>query len=73
MNNRLASIVAVASALIISSCATSKKNDKNAPTGPPSATLVFEGGQAAYWASASGGSGTLTYMGKKGFFTSHTN
>ena len=65
MNNRLASIVAVASAMVISSCATSKKTDLNAPTGPPSATVVFEGGTAAYWASAAGGTGTLNYKGKE--------
>lgn len=65
MNYHLVSIVAGASALLLSSCATTKSKDKNAPTGPPSATVVFEAAQASYYASASGGSGTLTYMGKK--------
>ncbi len=61
----LVSIVALA----FTSCATSKKKDKNAPTGPPSATLRFEGGSAAYWASAKGGKGTLNYMGREHSFS----
>jgi hypothetical protein len=56
-----ASIIAFA----LSSCATTKSKDKNAPAGPPSATFVATGGGAAYYASASGGSGTLTYKGKQ--------
>jgi hypothetical protein len=65
MTNRLAFIAAAASALILSSCGTTKEKDKNAPTGPISATVVFKGGSAAYWASATGGSGTLNYEGKQ--------
>jgi hypothetical protein len=65
----LASIIAGASAILLSSCATTQSGDENAPTGPPSATARFEGGQASYYASAGGGSGTLTYQGKKHPFT----
>lgn len=65
MNYHLVSIVAGASAIILSSCATTKSKDENAPTGPPSATVRFEAGSAAYYASAGGGDGTLTYLGKK--------
>ena len=64
MNYYLTSIVAGASAIILSSCATSKSRDADAPTGPPSATVRFEAGSAAYYAAAGGGKGTLTYMGK---------
>jgi hypothetical protein len=52
-------------AFALSSCATTKSKDKNAPTGSPSATIVATGGQAAYYASGGGASGTLTYMGKQ--------
>lgn len=61
MNYPFATILAGASALLFSSCATTKSGDQNAPTGPPSATLHFEGGQAGYWATAGGGKGSLHY------------
>jgi hypothetical protein len=64
MNYYLTSIVAGASAIILSSCATSKSGDGDAPTGTPSASVRFEAGSAAYYASAGGGQGTLTYLGK---------
>ena len=51
-------------ALLCTSCATKITNDKNAPTGPPSATVTLSEGQAAYWASARGGSGTITFQGQ---------
>jgi len=65
MTNRLPLIAAAAAALILSSCGTTKEKDKNAPTGPPSASVVFKGGSAAYWASATGGSGTLNFNGQQ--------
>ena len=65
MKYQLASIVAGASAILLTSCATSKSTDENAPTGRPSGTVRFEAGTAAYYASAGGGDGTLTYRGKK--------
>lgn len=71
MKHQLAVIIAGAAAILLSSCAaTTKEKDKNAPTGPPSATLTFGAGSAAYWASASGGSGTLNYQGKEYPFSS---
>ena len=51
-------------ALLFSSCATKMSTDKNAPTGPLSATLTLEESQAAYWISAKGGTGTLTFRGQ---------
>ena len=69
MNYYLTSIIAGASAMILSSCATSKSGDEDAPTGRPSATLRFEAGSAAYYASAASGGGTLTYRGKRYAFS----
>ena len=51
-------------AATLSSCVTTQSKDKNAPTGPPDATLHFQGTNAAYWLSAGGGSGTLHYNGQ---------
>lgn len=48
-------------AVTLSSCVTTQSRDKNAPTGPPAATLNFTGTNAAYWLSAGGGQGTLNY------------
>ena len=48
----------------LSSCATTKANDRDAPTGPPDATIKFESISAAYWVELSGGNGTLEYQGK---------
>jgi hypothetical protein len=44
-------------------CATQKSTDKKAPTGPPDATIKFEGGQASYWVSGGGGTGFITHQG----------
>lgn len=68
MKTLLIPILAI-SALALSSCASKKSNDTNAPSGPPSATLKLTGGSAAYWASAQGGSGTLSFNGKEYPFT----
>ena len=59
------------SSILLAGCATKKSSDKNAPTGPPSATFQVEGGNAAYWASAGGGKGTLNYMGSDYDFSIH--
>ncbi|MEM1084881.1 MAG: hypothetical protein AAGI48_12285 [Verrucomicrobiota bacterium] len=65
----LIQLFATAAAVALTSCATQKAKDKDAPSGPPSATIKFTGGSAAYWASAQGGSGTLYFRGKEYPFT----
>jgi hypothetical protein len=61
--------VAGSIALLLSGCATKMSSDPNAPTSRPSGTVSFEGGQAAYWASATGGKGTLNFNGRSYGFT----
>ncbi len=58
-----------ASILALSSCTTKQSRDKNAPVGPPSATLTFKGKSAAYWLSGGGGDGTLVYNGESHRFS----
>ena len=50
-------------------CATQKAKDPNAPTGPPSATLTFNGARASYYGSAAGGSGTINFHGTRRKFS----
>ena len=63
---KLARITLLCGAMImtLSSCATRLSSDRNAPTGPPDATVKFEIANAAYWLSVAGGNGTLEYDGK---------
>jgi len=69
MNYQFAAIVAGASVILLSACATTKSKDKNAPTGRPTASIRFEGGQAAYYASTGVGKGTLNFKGVNYPFT----
>ncbi len=69
MKHRIVSAIALTGALLLTSCATKMSSDPNAPTSAPSGTVTFEGGQAAYWASATGGKGTLNYNGRRYGFT----
>ena len=46
-------------------CATQKAKDPDAPSGPPSATITFNGARASYYGSAGGGSGTINFHGKR--------
>jgi hypothetical protein len=62
MKIRLA-LIAI-STLPLTGCATKMSTDKNAPTGPRSATVTVEESQVAYWVSAKGGEGTITYKGE---------
>ncbi len=57
-------------ALLLSSCATKMSSDPDAPTSQPTGTVTFNGRQAAYWASAAGGKGTLNFNGKSYGFSS---
>lgn len=68
--HQLALVIAGSAALLLSGCATKKSSDSDAPTGPPAATVTYKGGQAAYWASAQGGKGTLYFNGNSYGFTS---
>lgn len=56
-------------ALLLAGCSTNKATDRNAPTGPVSATLTLKESQIAYWASVKGGKGTITYLGEKHNFS----
>lgn len=63
MKKRFA-IPSLAVALLLSiGCASQMKNDPDAPTGPPSATLSVETVQASYYGSASTGHGRIHYKG----------
>lgn len=53
----------------LSSCATKVTKGKDAPKGKPAATLTYNGGSAAYWVSAGGGTGKLNYNGRHYPFT----
>jgi len=68
----ITTILCGAAAVAFSSCATKLSKDKNAPTGPPAATVRFEGSNAAYWISAGGGKGTLNYNGQTYPFSAKT-
>lgn len=61
--------MALAGALLLSSCATKKSSDPNAPTGPPDATLTMTQFQASYYGSASTGRGTIKYKGRSRDFS----
>ena len=50
--------------LILAGCATKVSSDRNAPTGPVSATVTLDERQAAYYGSAKGGKGTITFKGE---------
>jgi hypothetical protein len=69
MNQKIALTLSGMSALFFTSCATKMSTDKNAPTGPLSATVTLKETQAAYWASAKGGKGTILYRGMTHSFT----
>ena len=64
MKYRLTTATASLATLLFAGCATKVTTDKNAPTGPVSATVTLVESQAAYWASAKGGKGTITFMGE---------
>ena len=63
MKNTITAAFVSVAVLFTIGCATQKSTDKNAPTGPPDATIKFEGGQASYWVTGSGGTGSITYQG----------
>jgi len=69
MKYQLPLLLVGCSSLLLASCATKTSTDKNAPTGPASATVTLEASGAAYWASTGTGQGTLSYRGKKHGFT----
>ena len=50
--------------VLFTGCATKHSTDKNAPTGPVDAIVKLDETQAAYYASAKGGDGTITFMGQ---------
>jgi hypothetical protein len=60
---------ALSSILVLANCATQMSNDPSAPTGPPSATRTVDEFEAAYYGSASTGTGTLSHQGRKRSFT----
>ena len=64
MKTPLSLVATCSAAVLFTSCATKHSTDSNAPTGPVSATVRLSESQAAYWASAKGGKGTITYMGQ---------
>jgi hypothetical protein len=69
MKNRSTSVLSLVSTLLLANCATQMSNDPTAPTGPPAATLTVDEFEAAYYGSASTGTGTLSYQGRKRAFT----
>ena len=71
MKHQLTLALAGSAALLLAGCATKISSDKDAPTGPPSATVQVEESQASYWASAKGGHGTINYQGKTHAFSIH--
>ena len=73
MKHQLTLTLALAgsAALLLAGCATKISSDKDAPTGPPSATVQVEETQASYWGSAEGGQGTINYQGKTHAFSIH--
>ena len=65
MKAQLAAVLVIClTSLILTGCATKISTDKNAPTGPVSATLTLHETQASYWASAQGGKGDITFNGE---------
>ena len=69
MNKTITAAFVSVAVLFTIGCATQKSKDKNAPAGPPSATIKFEGGQASYWVTGSGGTGSITHQGTTRKFT----
>ena len=69
VKTKLPLLIAGCSVLLFASCATKKSRDRNAPTGPVTATVTIEGGQAAYWASTGGGRGTINFQGQSHNFS----
>lgn len=57
--------LATTATVFFSGCATQMKNDPNAPTGSPDATLTLNEVQAAYYGAAGTGTGTLHFNGAK--------
>lgn len=69
MKNRF-TILALSSVMLLAGgCASQMKNDPDAPTGPPSASITVDSMQAAYYGSASGGTGRINYRGVTRDFT----
>lgn len=63
-------IIALSSIMLLAGgCASQMKNDPNAPTTPPSASITVDSMQAAYYGSASGGTGRIHYKGVTRDFT----
>ena len=69
MKKRIPSAVAISAILLLAGCATQMSNDPTAPTGPPSATLTVDEWKAAYYGSATSGSGTINFNGRKRSFS----
>lgn len=66
-------IIAIAvAACVLSSCASKKDRDRNAPTGKPTGSIVLSGKSAAYMASTQRGSGTLIFNGMRYPFSAKT-
>ena len=69
MKNTITAALASVAVLFTIGCATQKSTDSTAQSGPPDATIKFEGGQASYYATGGGGTGTITYKGTTRKFT----
>lgn len=64
MKQHLNTAFGILALLILTGCSTNISTDKNAPTSPVSATVRLHETQAAYWASAQGGKGDITFKGE---------